>query len=103
MAAIGLLTNLVFELLGGKPQNYFAKRASHDAIWRLDRYRKVNYSVSDRQRADLALDLARSWMGADDARYREMQDKFYMELKEDAGKFLAWLAGSYPEQASRLY
>ena len=89
---IEFLIKMVFELMG-LPENWHRKVVNRLEDWRLNKYRKLVYTQTAQQKANLMLYLARRYKTRYKGRLPEETDLCKMlrhEFKGDSRKFVEW-------------
>ena len=95
---IEFLIKMVFELMGGLPENWHRKVVNRLEDWRLDKYRKLVYTQTAQQKANLILYFAKRYRARYEGRLPEERDLYrvlWHEFNGDFGKFVEWFRNKY--------
>lgn len=98
------MSKIIFNLIGKMPDNWERKVINHPNHWRLDRYRTIYYSQTNRQKANLIMELAKhSDYNFGLPSKQELNHKFYREFKNDEVRFIDWFKKNYPENYIKMF
>lgn len=97
-------TKIIFNILGRLPYNWDKKNTSRKEYWKLDNFRTLGYTQNYSQKANLILHLS------DYSEYnegmpskRELQQKLYLELKNNELEFINWFKQNYPNSYLKIF
>ncbi len=97
-SVIEILVRIVFELLGGMPENRDKLGVSNPRCWKLDTYRKVSYTQTAVQRVATIFSLKqRNEYSERLPPMGDFYDKLWREFKGDRNKFLDWFKRKYTD------
>lgn len=97
-AMIEYCVKIIFALLGNFPDNWDKKGTSNWQTWKLDSFRKLIYTSTVDNKANLILSLAESSKyGGKLPSDRDLFMKRIFEFAGDSEKFVNWFKYKYPE------
>ena len=101
-AILGLF-KLVFNLIGGIPDNYRRKKLNHPSHWQINKYRQVLYIQDYEHKTNLIFRDARNQANNNQKTdyLTQIQHKFY-NLNGDHQKFMLWFMQAYPDDYERI-
>ena len=94
------LTSLIFEVLGGRPDNWNRITTNSENHWRLNRKRQISYCQSFSQKANIILDEA--YRQSHD-NFTEMHKTLYRKFVGNERKFCEWYKETHPNKYLSLF
>lgn len=101
---IEYLVRIIFELMGKMPDNWARKVVNRLCDWKLNKYRKIIYTQTKRQKVNLIVSLPNGSLYR--RRFKDTNELFYKlvaDLKGDSDKFLQWFKEKYPDLYLKLF
>ncbi|MFC1893796.1 hypothetical protein ACFLYR_07230 [Chloroflexota bacterium] len=97
-SAIEHLAEIVFELMGRMPDHRDYKVINRPEHWKLDSYRKLNYTQTSNQKVSLILDLVLTerYPFCQTVNYKELWNKLCDDFADNGDEFLRWFRQTYP-------
>ncbi len=102
--AIEYLTRIIFELMGKMPNNWDKRIVNRLEYWKLDEFRKLGYTQTERQKLNLILSLPNRDQYSD--RFSDKSELFYkyrVNFRSNNNKFIKWFKEKYKDIYVELF
>jgi len=97
------LTGLVFELLGGTPDNTGRRRLNKKDEFRLNNLRTSYYIQTPLQKVETILTASQYSPYCDFHSHTELFQKYVLEYNGKPDEFLTWYKGKYPDVYMKIF
>lgn len=102
--ALEYLTRIIFELMGKMPNNWDKKIVNRMEYWKLDEFRKLAYTQTERQKLNLILSLPNRDQYSD--RFSDKSELFYkyrVNFRSNNNRFIKWFKEKYKDIYVELF